>query len=392
MKHGEISATIITRKIAGRLTPSEEKLFADWFAGSEEHRAYFESMRRMQLSTERPSVSVPEIGFAWKQFEAHIQKQRRLELRTYRLRWTGAAAVVMLLFGCCMMLYLQNGAEDLPVQISKNIVHGKSSAILELADGTEHELRAGDNYRFGGSAGSHIVVDSAALSYLPLQSVVREKEKSERNKLTVPRGGEYRITLEDGTKVWVNSGSSLQYPVAFPSDEREVFLEGEAYFEVEKDSGRPFVVRAGNQKITVLGTSFGIACYPDETNESTTLISGKVQVEYTRSGRSYTLAPGMHISYDKQKDIVTESLVDVDEFVAWKDGKYVFKKKRLEDMLTTLSRWYDFTVFYLSPQARDVLFSGELKRFDNFNYILDLIEKASDVKFVVNNNVVQVIK
>ena len=209
------------------------------------------------------------------------------------------------------------------------------------------------------------------------------------NKLSVPKGGEYRIELEDGTKVWINSASRLRYPVVFSGDTREVYLEGEAYFEVRRDSSRPFIVHAGDQRVTVLGTSFGMTCYANEVNDYTTLVSGKVKVELQQGKQAFVLKPGTQVEYNKESGMVRERRVDVAEFVAWKEGKYVFKQKRI---LSTLSRWYDFEVFYQNSEMKEVLFSGELRRFDDFNYLLQLIERTSDVKFIIDKKVVQVVR
>ena len=140
----------------------------------------------------------------------------------------------------------------------------------------------------------------------------------------------------------------------------------------------------------MLGTSFGVTAYEGETNDYTTLVSGKVKVAFERTDKSYILQPGMQVTYNKESGEVTERKVNTAEYVAWKDGMYVFKQKRLEDILTTLSRWYDFQVFYRSEDVKNVEFSGEVKRFDDFNYLLSLIERTSDVKFIIDNKVVQV--
>jgi len=230
------------------------------------------------------------------------------------------------------------------------------------------------------------------LSYLPKENKPGGHQDIVYNKLSIPRGGEYRVELEDGTMVWINSASCLRYPVVFSDDIREVYLEGEAYFEVQRDVNRPFVVYSGAQKVTVLGTSFGISCYADETNDYTTLVDGKIKVDFEQEKQSFVLEPGMQIEYNKESRIAMEKKVDVAEFVAWKDGKYVFLQKRLEDILFTLSRWYDFEVFYRNEEVKEVLFSGELKRFDDFSYLLRLIERTSDVKFIIDKKIIQVMR
>ena len=273
----------------------------------------------------------------------------------------------------------------------QKIVPGQYNAVLEMADGTTYHLGE-QQYFLQEETGNQIKVDSTILSYLPVNNKSGLSQDIVYNKLSVPKGGEYRIELEDGTKVWINSASRLRYPVVFSGDTREVYLDGEAYFEVRRDVDRPFIVHSGEQKVTVLGTSFGISCYASEANDYTTLVSGKVKVDLERGKQSFVLEPGMQVAYNKESGVAMERKVDVAEFVAWKDGKYIFKQKRLEDILSTLSRWYDFEVFYRNEDVKEVLFSGELRRFDDFSYLLRLIERTSDVKFVIDKKVVQVMR
>ena len=135
-----------------------------------------------------------------------------------------------------------------------------------------------------------------------------------------------------------------------------------------------------------------MTCYANEVNDYTTVVSGKVKVELQQGKQACVLKPGTQVEYNKESGMVRERRVDVAEFVAWKEGKYVFKQKRLEDILSTLSRWYDFEVFYQNSEMKEVLFSGELRRFDDFNYLLQLIERTSDVKFIIDKKVVQVVR
>ena len=199
------------------------------------------------------------------------------------------------------------------------------------------------------------------------------------------------VCLPDGSTVTLNHYSSLSYPEKFKSDKREVELNGEAYFEVARNTNCPFIVHTGIQNVRVLGTSFGITNYADDQNLTTTLVNGKVQVEFPGfSDEVFLLEPGFQLACDRQNRKIEKRTVDVYEYVAWKDGKYVFTRKRLEDILTTLSRWYDFHVFFQNPEVKEVVFSGELRRFDSFSDILRLIEKTSDVKFTTTGNTVLV--
>ena len=386
-----ISTQLIYRKLEGRLSLEEEKRFDVWLNENEEHRRYFDHMREEFSREEKRKLSEQEIQEAWLMFETRVQKQRRVEKKRYLLWNAGIAASVVVVLCCCLFLYLYKSAHQEALPIAQAIVPGQNHAVLEMADGSVHYLGK-KNYSFQEKTGNRVIADSAKLSYELSSEEEYVTGEVVYNKLRVPKGGEYRIELTDGTKVWLNSDSRLQYPVVFEKDKREVYLEGEGYFEVEPDTARPFIVHAGMQNVTVLGTSFGITCYAGEINDYTTLVSGKVKVTFEEMDKSYVLQPGMQVAYNKESGIVTEQKVDVAEYVAWKDGLYVFKQKRLEDILATLSRWYDFQVFYRDEAAKDVMFSGEVKRFEDFGYLLRLIERTSDVKFIIDKKVVQVMR
>lgn len=390
MKDKIISAGLIYRKIEGKLSTVEEEHFEVWLKRRREHQEYYERMRRMYQQENIQEFSVGKIQDAWRMFEKRVQGQRRIE-RKRRWIWTMSVAASVVIVFCCLLVYFRaNVRQKVNVTVQK-IVPGQYSAVLEMADGATYQLGK-QQYLLQEKTGNQIKVDSALLSYLSMNNEPDVSQDIIYNKLSVPKGGEYRIELEDGTKVWINSASRLRYPVVFSGDTREVYLEGEAYFEVQRDMGRPFIVHSGEQKVTVLGTNFGISCYASEANDYTTLVSGKVKVDFERGKQSFVLEPGMQVAYNKESGVAIERKVDVAEFVAWKNGKYIFKQKRLEDILSTLSKWYDFEVFYRNEDVKEILFSGELRRFDDFSYLLKLIERTSDVRFIIDNKVVQVMR
>ena len=391
MKDNTISASLIYWKIEGKLSVVEEERFEAWLKEGQEHREYYERMRRMYQQENVQDVGIGGIQDVWAVFEKRVQGQRKIE-RKRRWMWVmSAAAAVAIVLCCCLFVYYRANTEQKVNVAVQKIVPGQYNAVLEMADGSTYQLGE-QQYSLQEKTGNQIKVDSTLLSYLPVNKRSDVLQDIVYNKLSVPKGGEYRIELEDGTKVWINSASRLRYPVVFSSNSREVYLEGEAYFEVQRDVDRPFIVHSGEQKVTVLGTSFGISCYASEANDYTTLVSGKVKVDFERGKQSFMLEPGMQVAYNKESGIAIEKKVDVAEFVAWKNGKYIFNQKRLEDILSTLSRWYDFEVFYRNEDVKEVLFSGELRRFDDFSYLLRLIERTSDVKFVIDKKVVQVMR
>ena len=210
------------------------------------------------------------------------------------------------------------------------------------------------------------------------------KHANNYNELIVPKGGEYTLTLSDGTKVWLNSQSKLKYPVAFNDTNREVYLEGEAYFEVTKDPHHPFHVNAKDRvTIEVLGTSFNVRSYPDETKVETVLEEGSVRM--SKGKEKVTLSPGYKAVYQPEKGIETTS-VNTELYTAWRHGQYIFVDESVENILKQLSRWYNIEVFYSNEKAKSVIFSGDVRKYNDITTLLEAMEIAGGIHFKINGN------
>ena len=200
--------------------------------------------------------------------------------------------------------------------------------------------------------------------------------------LEVPGGGEYFMTLEDGTKVWLNAATRLKYPVVFASGIRKVILEGEAYFEVARDISRPFVVETVQAKVSVLGTSFDVCAYAEEGKTWTTLEEGVVEVESMDKGEKVRMVPGEQVCLTGGKGM-EKYKVETALFTAWRSGRLVFKDMRLEDLMRNLARWYDVKVEFYREEAKDIVFTGDVKKYEDLNEVLEIIELTSDVHFTI---------
>ena len=203
------------------------------------------------------------------------------------------------------------------------------------------------------------------------------------NVIQIPRGGEYIVRLEDGTTVYLNSESELRIPVHFGKGERLVWLTGEAYFSVKHEKDRKFVVRTNKADIAVLGTEFGVRVYLEEDELLTTLVKGSVEVKSDHD--IHRIVPGEQATVDNMGKIEVRE-VNVDEFVAWKSGRVVFVNARLEDIMDELQRWYDFNVFYSSPELKELRFTMDIMKYKEVSEIFELMEKIKKVSFSVNGN------
>ena len=308
--------------------------------------------------------------------ERIIYPERR---RIYR-RLVAVAAMLILFLGGGGIVFWKMTREKEPVQWVENqeidgILPGEKKATLILAGGHQVEL--------GKTTGQKLEIEG--LEIKEDQIIVKEKPESpsqatEWNKLLIPRGGEYKLRLGDGTEVFVNSESSLRFPVEFSANERVVCLQGEAYFKVAREESRPFKVRTDGMDIQVLGTEFNVKAYETERHVQATLVKGRVRVATGKEKRQYLdLQPLQQADLDLLSEQLVVKEVDVNSVIAWKNGQFIFKGERLEEIMTVLARWYDFEVFYQNDKIRDLVFAGKLNRLESIHPILEIIESTDKI-------------
>lgn len=247
-----------------------------------------------------------------------------------------------------------------------------SQAMLILADGQRINLQAEDSLSMCLDEGISLTNQSQCLVYTGAQA-----RDSRYNELRVPKGGEYAVVLSDGTKVWLNSSSSLKYPEVFGNELREVILSGEAYLEVAK-SEIPFRVVVGDLIVQVYGTSFNINTHLDDKIQ-TVLVEGKIGIKLA-DGQEYVLAPSQLADYDGRNRKLDVKNVDVGEYIAWHEGIFWFKKKRLEEIMLQLSLWYDVEIFYQNSQLKDLHFTAWFERSNTLEQVIKLLEKTEKIK------------
>lgn len=201
-----------------------------------------------------------------------------------------------------------------------------------------------------------------------------------RNVIQVPCGGTYIIQLEDDTRVYLNSGSTIEFPSKFSAGERRVKLQGEAYFEVTQEQGRPFYVESELLTVKVLGTVFDVKVYEEDTRVYTTLVSGSVEVT-DRQGEKRKIVPGEQFSLDTKTGQSTVTTVDVEIATAWKEGIFYFKDEPLEEIMKILARWYNLDIFYAGEQMKQTVYSGKMKMYVSVEDILRKFEKSGDLHF-----------
>ena len=315
---------------------------------------------------------------SWQKLSRRLENSRKE--RAGRLRWlvrrfAATAAACLLFVGGVYYFYDNREVEKRPYGLAM-IQPGSTKAVLELPNGSEIALEDTSAF-YMQEQGTVVRQDSG-------RALVYEKrgaqEKAVYHTLRVPVGGEYHLVLSDGTQVWLNSASEFHYPTRFDGDIREVSFSGEVYFEVAKDSLRPFVVRAGDVRVKVLGTSFNVSAYPDEERVVATLVEGSVALE--TESEDVVLRPGEQAVWDCASGKVEVNEVDASVCVSWVKGRFEFEDLSLEEITRQLSRWYDVSFEFVEPSCARRHFTGGLWRDMQLLEFLKIVEQTTNVRFL----------
>jgi hypothetical protein len=352
------------------------------YADDKEMMNLYQEMRKYkEAGLSLNQVSEPDVKLQWDKLNRRIQPKNTWTV------FTAIAASIVVLFTIGFLLTSDWGA-DLDSQMAQNnleIIPGDSRAVLITSDGQESFLDASDSISIQEKLGVNIVsVNKNTISYQAGISEDTLLAKNVYNTIKIPRAGEYQLILSDGTKVRLNSETELRYPLKFTGKQRVVeLIAGEAYFDVESNPEKPFIVRSKDVDTRVLGTQFNVSAYPKE-DLNITLVEGKVSLNNKRSKEEHLLAPGENAKLKENDSHISIAKVDVKKQVSWINGYFYFEKERLEDMLIKLERWYDFKVFYQNPKVKDYVFRMRADRNLPFDEVLDRLEKTGKIKIEIN--------
>jgi len=326
-------------------------------------------------------------------------------------RISAAAAVVLIFITATLLIFnygKENPAEEINkiVEITKpiekplyknDIRPGGNKAILTLADGTKvvlDDAREGKLQEQGNT--TIIKLDSGRLAYNTRSGSPLLEKIVQYNTLTTPRGGKYCVTLPDGTIVWLNASTTLRFPVAFVGKTRKVEVKGEAYFEVAKDEAMPFIVKAGNSEIKVLGTHFNVMAYADDKLLKTTLLEGSVEIVVRKQSAgeeevpAVKLVPGQQAQLDVNNALTVVN-ADMEEAIAWKNGFFIFKNEPIESVMQKLARWYDVNVVYETTDE-SILYSANISRAKNISEVLRKLEMTETIHFKIDGKIITVLQ
>jgi ferric-dicitrate binding protein FerR (iron transport regulator) len=270
------------------------------------------------------------------------------------------------------------------VRYKNDAAPGGNKAKLLLADGSAIDLNEAGNGRISKQGNAQITKQSGGLVYD--LSKISKTAPVIFNTLITPKGGQYQLTLSDGTKVWLNAASSLRFPTAFTGNGRKVILSGEAYFEVAKNNAMPFEVQVNGMTVKVLGTHFDVMAYGDENKVVTTLLEGAVKI--SKGNASAVLQPGQQATLNNSGNIAVDA-ADMEKAVAWKNGLFEFNDDNIEMIMRQLARWYDMEVKY-EGDMQDKDFTGSIPRGSNLSEVLNMLALTGILQFRIEGKYITV--
>ena len=373
---------LLQKYFSGTIMPDEQRLLDSWMKEKEEHKQLFDRLRKdTRFAEEYGIFREVDTTRAWETFRVKngLRRQRRM---TTWIKYAAVIALPLLIAGV-WLLFPRGGERSIPVAQNTKIVKREESPVLEVVGGGKVILEKEKGKMIEAGRGVDVQQSSGMLVYS--DSVV--SEYVDTNVLRIPKGGEFKLQLADGTRVYLNSATDLRYPVAFTGPERRVYLKGEAYFEVAKDVEHPFIVVTDDVQVRVYGTSFNVNTLGAD-GVRTVLVEGKVGIRGQDLDREYVLKPNELAFYDRNSRDMKIETVDPDLYTLWRKGIFVFERETLENIMNTLSLWYDMEVFFQSESAKQLHFSGHMKRYEQIEDILHAITDATGVVFTINDRTV----
>jgi len=361
---------LFEKHLAGQTSPEEEKLLRDYQDDFDITDLPWDE------STMGEEARIRGVVFQKLQNDINPSIVKRLDYK----RWSIAAAVLLI---CSLGLYytVVQQKSDVSQQLTSQITAGENKAVLTLSDGAEITLNNNgtvDPITDGGAT-----ISNKSKGLLVYNNIIRPgaaKAANLFNTISVPRGGQYQVVLPDGTKVWLNASSSLSFPTYFSGLERRVQLKGEAYFEVAKNAHMPFKVDVKGMTVKVLGTHFNVMAYDDEQEINTTLLEGSVELSNSRQVQM--LKPGEQATLKKSDASMDIKKVNTAEFVAWKNGSFMFTDENIENIMRKLARWYDVEVSY-KGNLSDKVFAGYISKDEHISEVLKMLELTGTIHFKI---------
>lgn len=381
-------AEFIFRQINGDADKKHQEEFDVWMNENKLNKDLYTKINSSENFEEYYKLNRQiNTGKAWDKVDSRLKGSSKFKLYSI-LKY---AAILILPLAVTIYLLMQSSDHGAPNRAKNVITPGSQKAYLVLADGTKMDLEKNKSEDMFSNENVSVSNKSDILEYSTTKIPKAKKSKVKTNELIIPRGGEYTLKLSDGTKVILNSATKLRFPEVFDKDKRIVHLDGEAYFNVAHDKKSPFYVVTDKARIKVYGTSFNVNTHK-EGIVRTVLVEGSVSMSKNKGGKEVFLKPNQLGELDLKNDKIKLKEVDAFDYISWTEDKFVFRNERLEEILHTLSLWYDTEIFWMNEDIKDIRFNGNLKRYDNITKILVSMEQTLSVRFKIKGNAITVLK
>jgi ferric-dicitrate binding protein FerR (iron transport regulator) len=384
-------AELIAKSVSGDLSDNEAKALLKWVEASEANLSLYNDLTSEEklseelaiLASFKPSDEWQSIANKTIQSTIPIQKHWNYG----RKFWLSSAAIfLMVCLGAFQIWKYQNTNTDTikySVSSKDDIAPGGNKATLKLSDGTVIILNDSINGFQSLQQNVKLLVQNGEITY----QTIGKQDELLYNTITTPNGGQFKLVLNDGTKIWLNAASSLKYPLAFSGNERIIELTGEGYFEVAHNANKPFkVLLPGIGQVDAIGTAFNINAYSEEQFLKTTLLQGKVKVAF--GNKTDYLNPGQQAQFFQNGNMQVIDQVELDQVVAWKNGEFIFKQMNVEDIMRLISRWYEIEVIYHGVVSKET-FSGIVNRNSSLMEVLKIMEEGG-IRFKIDGKKINV--
>lgn len=378
----EIAALII-RKLNGQIDPKDEEILESWKLKSDSNLKLYNELsgelsREQQLTHMGRFDTKAALERVIERIDTPVIPLRRRKTLLIRI---AAAATILVVLSIGLYINRQHSVRQHTFITKNDVPPGGNKAVLTLNDGRNINVDDVTNGTIAQQSGVSIRKISKGQLIYTIASGGALPANIDYNTVSTPNGGQYQVILPDGTKVWLNSASSLRYPTRFEGSQRLVTLTGEGYFEVAHNNIMPFIVNCANQSVRVLGTHFNIHSYPNEA-VVTTLLEGSVKVKSTANNihREFTLKPGQQLTHLEGQFNVSPA--DIARNVAWKNGQFIFHNTDLTTIMREVQRWYDVKVDLVGlPDER---YNAVIRRDVQLSKLLQTLELTSNLKFKIS--------
>ena len=357
-----------------------------WLDENERHQRLLEELRDKDVLQREIGEYVSfDTSRRWGQLKEAMEEPVR-KGRSLLKVWGAVAAVVVAFVGGLLYWQMTGSPQPEVKQVAiARIEQGGMRAVLITETGQQVVLQGLKDtcLNITGPATLNIREDGS-LKY----SLSALSSMSEWHTLRIPKGGEYKIVLDDGTEIWLNSASELKYPAHFVGNERRVQLTGEAYFQVARNEAAPFIVETRDMDVKVLGTSFNVSVYEDEESCHATLVEGRVEVNDKVNGEKVVLTPGKQALLRGGEMTVRE--VNTKLYTLWRLDRFTFASEDMEGVIRKLSRWYNVDFFFANSSMKQKRFTGSLPKYADISQVLKMIEMTTDIKFEIKEHTIMI--